>query len=328
MPSLPSNSNAQSSSWWAAERPQTPPKNAIDSHMQHLNNGDPRITRADFPIRSSSRRRPSINRSRSRSSHVGTMEEEPALVPLQDREMVNGAAGFDPIAEDNPASYDLLASAEAEHPKEYSLERRSQVLFAKEHLQVIFADSGLLFKFTAFLTSQRPQSLPMLVYYLDILKAIRAINYANAIVQGLDSLPEHDFTTKPIAAARNASLEQRAHEAFDVLVRDDLPAYVTSLYVHMVSLSVTRRVTGSLDPYLREASEGLAEVFCLTDPSRADNPIVFASEGEQNVAVECERMGVADRLARIQQNDPIRHVLCSWAKLSLSPRPRHQSRQH
>jgi len=33
-----------------------------------------------------------------------------------------------------------------------------------------------------------------------------------------------------------------------------------------------------LAPHLREASEGLAEVFCLTDPSRADNPIVFVSE--------------------------------------------------
>lgn len=36
---------------------------------------------------------------------------------------------------------------------------------------------------------------------------------------------------------------------------------------------------GTLPPHLREASEGLAEVFCLTDPSRPDNPIVFASEG-------------------------------------------------
>lgn len=29
---------------------------------------------------------------------------------------------------------------------------------------------------------------------------------------------------------------------------------------------------------MREQSEGLAEVFCLTDPSRSDNPIVFSSE--------------------------------------------------
>lgn len=35
---------------------------------------------------------------------------------------------------------------------------------------------------------------------------------------------------------------------------------------------------GTLPPHLREQSEGLAEVFCLTDPSRSDNPIVFASE--------------------------------------------------
>lgn len=35
---------------------------------------------------------------------------------------------------------------------------------------------------------------------------------------------------------------------------------------------------GTLPPHLKEQSEGLAEVFCLTDPSRSDNPIVFASE--------------------------------------------------
>lgn len=42
---------------------------------------------------------------------------------------------------------------------------------------------------------------------------------------------------------------------------------------------VLKLYAGTLAPHLREASEGLAEVFCLTDPSRPDNPIVFASEG-------------------------------------------------
>ena len=36
-----------------------------------------------------------------------------------------------------------------------------------------------------------------------------------------------------------------------------------------MSLSISRRITGTLAPHLRDASEGLAEVFCLTDPSRA-----------------------------------------------------------
>ena len=80
-------------------------------------------------------------------------------------------------------------------------------------------------------------------------------------------------------ASANVALEHKANQAFDALVREDLPAYVTQMYIQIVSLSISQRITGVLAPHLREASEGLAEVFCLTDPSRPDNPIVFASEG-------------------------------------------------
>ena len=202
------------------------------------------------------------------------------LAPLQDHDGINGIAVYNPVSDDNPASYDLLTPSEEEQRKQYSLEKRSQILFSREHLQIIFNDPSLLFKFTAFLTSQRPQSLPMLVYYLDTLKAIRAIHYANAISEGLDSVSGHDFTFQPVKPTSNAPLEQRATNAFDILAREDLPAYITSLYIEVVTLSITKRVTGSLPLDLRAASEGLAEVFCLTDPSKPDNPIVFASDGE------------------------------------------------
>lgn len=219
-----------------------------------------------------------MTRSRSENSQSGMNGTVIELAPLQDQDGVGGA-GYDPVSEDNPASYDLLAPTEEQQKKEYSLEKRSQILFSREHLQVIFNDPSLLFKFTAFLTSQRPQSLPILVYYLDTLKAIRAIHYANAILEGLDSVKGHDFTSQRLEKTTNPLLEQRADEAFEVLAREDLPAYITSLYISVVTLSITKRVTGSLPLHLREASEGLAEVFCLTDPSRPDNPIVFASEG-------------------------------------------------
>jgi hypothetical protein len=75
-------------------------------------------------------------------------------------------------------------------------------------------------------------------------------------------------------------LEEKANHAFDVLVRDDLPAFITHVFTQVVSVNISKRITGNLPPMLREASEGLAEVFCLTDPSRTDNPIIFASEGE------------------------------------------------
>jgi hypothetical protein len=88
-----------------------------------------------------------------------------------------------------------------------------------------------------------------------------------------------DFTSTTIPKTVNEALEARANAAFDILVREELPAFITHQYIQIVSASITARITGSLSPHLREASEGLAEVFCLTDPSRKDNPIVFASEG-------------------------------------------------
>lgn len=204
-------------------------------------------------------------------------EEIPDLPPLQVQPTFDEADG--PITDDGPASYDLVAPPQGQ--KEVSpLEQRSQMLFSREHLQVIFADPALLFKFTSFLSANRPKSVPVLVYYLDILKAIRALHYANAICDGLDPIEGFDFTSQRPTPSVNFTLEQKANAAFDVLVKEELPAYITHLYIQVVSLSISRRVTGSLAPHLQAASEGLAEVFCLTDPSRPDNPIVFASEGE------------------------------------------------
>lgn len=274
--------NVQVPPWWSTMRPQTPSKPSASAEQLHRHDhADEK--RSQFPIQQYSvpDRKDSMNKSREDESHRGVNGSVPELAPLQEH---SGLDGLDPVVEDNPASYDLLAPTEAEHRKEYSLEKRAQSLLSREHLQIIFGDPSLLFRFTAFLTSQRPHSLPMLVYYLDCLKAMRAIHYANAISQGLEPVRGQTFTSEPVTVTANAELEKRANSAFDILAREDLPAYITSQYIQIVSLSITRRITGSLSPRLREASEGLAEVFCLTDPSRPDNPIVFASEGEKDLA--------------------------------------------
>ena len=184
---------------------------------------------------------------------------------------------LDPILEDDPKSFDLVQPAQGER-ESYSLESRSQALFSRDHLQVIFADSSQLLKFTNFLTVHRPQSVPLLIHYLDALKAVRAIHYANAICEGLEPVDGVEFTQKKVEPFMSKDLEARAQTAFDALVKDELPAFITHQYIQIVSQSISSRITGMLAPHLREASEGLAEVFCLTDPSRPDNPIVFASE--------------------------------------------------
>jgi hypothetical protein len=199
------------------------------------------------------------------------------LGPLQQK-VLDEDDRLSPLLEDDPGSFDLVAPVENEK-KQASLEDESERLFSKQHLQAIFNDTPSLLRFTSFLSTTRPQSIPVLIYYLDALKAIRAISYANAVAEALEPIEKLEFTDTPARATVNAVLEEKANKAFDVLVRDDLPAFITHVFTQVASVSIAKRVTGNLPPMLREASEGLAEVFCLTDPSRTDNPIIFASEG-------------------------------------------------
>ena len=201
------------------------------------------------------------------------------LAPLQTKGPTEDSDDFDPLEVDDPKSYDLVRPTSESQHQAFSLEARSELLFSREHLEVVFSDPTLLIPFTAFLSNCRPQSVPVLVYYLDAVKALKAIAYANAVTEALEPIRGHEFTSLPVRCTLNSILEKKASQAFDVLVNEDLPAYITHQYIKIVSLNVTRRVTGTLAPHLREASEGLAEVFCLTDPSRKDSPIIFASEG-------------------------------------------------
>lgn len=202
-----------------------------------------------------------------------------ALPALQQKGLPDELDRLSPLLEDDPKSFDLVAPNEADGSGGFNLEERSEQLFSKEHLEAIFRDTPSLLRFTAFLSVARPKSVPILIYYLDSLKAIRAINYANAVAEALEPIESHEFTEMPPRPTINAVLEDKANQAFDVLVREDLPAFITHTFIQVVSVSIQKRITGNLPPLLREASEGLAEVFCLTDPSRSDNPIIFASEG-------------------------------------------------
>jgi len=206
-------------------------------------------------------------------------EKEKELPRLQANGHRDDGDQLDPVLDDDPSSYNLVAPPPAGDREPFSLETQTSALFSKGHLQVIFGDPTFLFKFTSFLGLHRPQSVPILVHYLDSLKSLRAIHYANAICEGLDPVEGLEFTQKPVKLTINTFLEERARKAFDVLVTEELPAFITHHYIQIVSASIIARVTGVLSPQLREASDGLAEVFCLTDPSRSDNPIVFASEG-------------------------------------------------
>jgi len=211
-------------------------------------------------------------------SDASTAPTEHTLPPLQTKGPPDDADRLDLVTEDDPKNFDLLAAPPDQTHSVYHLETRGEQLFSAEHLRLIFEDPKLLLRFTGFLNSHRPKSVRTLVYYLDALKALRAIQYANAITEALDPLRDLDFTQEPPERTINKALQTKADRAFEELVRDDLPAYVAYTWIQVVSESIRKRINGTLAPHLREASEGLAEVFCLSDPSRHDNPIVFASE--------------------------------------------------
>lgn len=204
-----------------------------------------------------------------------------SLAPLQQKGYLEDGDLLQPLEEEDleAGSFDLVAPRNPAVSNQYSLEARSELIFSTRHLQAIFDDPRLLLRFTQFLSTSRKSSIPILVYYLDAIKALKAISYSNAIAEALEPIAGHDFTTSSAQRTVNEKLEQKAKQAFEVLARDDLPAFVTYQYTQVASTTIIQRITGTLPPHLREASEGLAEVFCLTDPSRPDNPIIFASEG-------------------------------------------------
>jgi hypothetical protein len=223
----------------------------------------------------------------SADSVISTQSSVPSIataaLPALQHRVIDDGDRLSPLLEDDPKSWDLVAP-EQNH-QQYSLETRSEQLFSREHLRAIFADTPSLLRFTSFLSVARPNSVPTLIYYLDAQKALRAINYANAVAEALEPISGLEFTETPARPTMNAILEEKASQAFDILVRDDLPAFITHIFIQTASVSIAKRVTGNLPPMLREASEGLAEVFCLTDPSRTDNPIIFASEGGYDAVV-------------------------------------------
>ncbi|KAI8952669.1 hypothetical protein F4801DRAFT_200226 [Xylaria longipes] len=182
------------------------------------------------------------------------------------------------VAEEiDPSSFDLVAPPEAPEPQ-YSVEVKSELLLSAEHLRIIFNDPKHMQKFTDFLYTLKPESVPILNYYLNLVKASKAIGYANTIIGELARVNRTPSSELPLTEAIGKSLMGRANETFGVLAQEELPAYITHVWTRIVNITIKQRITNTLPPNLRDLSEGLAEVFCLTDPSRDDNPIVFASE--------------------------------------------------
>ncbi|KAI2602426.1 hypothetical protein GGR54DRAFT_645051 [Hypoxylon sp. NC1633] len=184
-----------------------------------------------------------------------------------------------PLAEEDidPASFDLVPPYSSS-VVQYSLGTSSEALFSTDHLKGIIEDPLRLRKFTSFLHAFRPNSLPILMYYLDAIKASRAISYANAITQTLNGIEGLELNEEATLDTLNESLMENANKAIQTLAQEDLPPCITHTWIQLVSMTLRKRVADTLPCHLRDLSEGLAEAFCLTDPSEHDHPIVFCSE--------------------------------------------------
>lgn len=182
-----------------------------------------------------------------------------SLPPLQTT-VAECPDGLEPLDEEEiePGSFDLV-SPDAEGASSYSLEDRSEFLFSLQHLNIIFGDFTLFQRFSTFMSAHRPRSVPLLVYYLDTVKALAAFKYANAISEALEPLDEYDFTQDAAAVPKsaNAGLERKAAAAFEVLAQEDLPAFITNVWMQFVETSIRRRIVGSMPANLREYVQSL-----------------------------------------------------------------------
>ena len=80
-----------------------------------------------------------------------------------------------------PSFFNLQPPAQStQHVK---LEDIMNRLFSEEHLHFILGDHILFYRFSSFLNHYKPHLVPTLVRYLEMRKAVKAIEYANAVTR-------------------------------------------------------------------------------------------------------------------------------------------------
>jgi hypothetical protein len=247
---------------------------------------------------------------------------------LQEINPYEHAEEFNPVSEEG-ASYDLIAPWDGVDAPLHKLERLSDVMFGTEHMLSILNNPRYLARFREFLLEERPRSISTLTYYLNAVKALKALEYANALVRLSIDVPPPAVQllqrdNEAVGETVNKVLEQRVEDGLNALTAEELPAFITSRCITITSKIVEERVRGTLPMKFRETSNALAEVFCLTDPSRPDNPIIFASQGTTPGELW---LGLALINYRIPPNNAIWNGLRPWTQLPIPSRPKDESQQ-
>lgn len=191
----------------------------------------------------------------------------------------------------NRFSMDELTSYDLNPPppsvSEENAEYLASRLFSADHLDVILKDTQQSRRFRSFLETYHPQSAATLVRYMESQKALAAIRYANSLanvvyatVPPQSQEPSRSSSSvKSEAAVIDTQFESFAQRAVNDLVSEALPAYIVHQMITVVTECLVKDITGTSTPFMQELVQGLAEVFCLSDPNQPDSPLIFASEG-------------------------------------------------
>ncbi|KAI1008006.1 hypothetical protein K3495_g234 [Podosphaera aphanis] len=163
---------------------------------------------------------------------------------------------------------------------ETKIEELMKRLFSEEHLHSILSDYTYSQRFSSFLNRYRPHLVPTLLRYIQMRKAMKAIEYANAVARSINWSSNTDICkfSRMQAAQSDVRFEDYAKREVQILTSEALPAWVTFLLVSVVTDCVTRDITGQSLPIVKDLIGNLGEVFCLTDPKIKDNPIIYCSE--------------------------------------------------
>jgi len=229
--------------------------------------------------RSSRFGRSGIERPRKEPSPVKSVQQMPPPLHRTVSEADVGAA-FNSDASD---ALDFDLRPPPPRPKPPSIESLSEALFSAGHLNALLRQPQYLAQFTTFVGKNCPSFHPHILRYIETQKAIKAVEYANAIAECLDYPTGDDYgeapETRPSSAATLDEVFAQAHSSsFKILLESALPMYITYKLVKMVTECLVNEVAGRQTPLMANLVGGLSEVFCLTDPNQHDNPIIYASE--------------------------------------------------
>ena len=166
--------------------------------------------------------------------------------------------------------YGLGSSGDQSFVPSVDIEVLAERLFSIDHLKVILQNPAYFPRFQNFLTRYRPEVAQTLKRYLDVQKALVATKYANALAESL--------WPGLVAAVPDIEFERKLDTAFTTLTKEALPGYITHRMSALVTEILVKEITGQNTPVMKGLVNGLAEVYCLTDPRIHDNPIIYASD--------------------------------------------------